>query len=182
MLQGKSITSTRKILPVINRRKNIIIDVNYTQIKFTNNQSKRMPEFEFVNFLSQDAFTKKQALQSIVEKLKINDFSLLKTEEITSIDPNAHNRVLAIIHNSGALKVFGIHEVKKSKYKDDPSIQFLFRTNSKNELELLLVDLWHLCYPSDLYKNGKAVKYNRKSIYERHAKSGHNQCISNIVK
>lgn len=143
--------------------------------------SKNIKEFNFVNYAnSQD-----ETIYNIVVDYYIRylggDYSFIDEFEMDELKPNYRvDRLLDIINSIQKLKYStkDCQYILKMKHNEEKALHFYFKRN-KNNLSLLLIDLYHLGIYGSLFKNGKEYVVPIERIYK---KNKHNKVDLSQIK
>lgn len=138
-------------------------------------KSKNLPDCNFTNFAnSQDEEVYNLVMDYYISYLN-NDYSFLDSDfEMDELDPGYRAErlfdIIAAIQRIKYQKKDCRHILKMNNNKN-PELHFFIRRN-KNNLKMLLIDLYHLGIYSRLYgKKGKAILVPIEKKYKRYRKN-----------
>lgn len=150
--------------------KTILDSSNINRIDFERGLiSKNIKDFKFVNYAnSQD-----EVVYSIVTDYYIRylekDYSFIDEFEMDELKKGYRvDRLLSIINfvQKSKYSTKDCQYILKMKHNEEKPLHFYFRKN-KNNLSLLLIDLYHLGIYGSLFKNGKEIVVPIEKIYKR---------------
>ena len=125
-------------------------------------ESKNDKEDYFTNFLNSDKQDNYVRMCKLYNQVLKNDSSFINKDYVCDeIYDNGKvvDRLIKIINYKSSLQITknDINHIFKLKHKDNKKLHIYINLNSE-KAELILIDLYHLSMPADIWKNKKLVK------------------------
>lgn len=151
-------------------------------------KSKNINDEYFTNFLNSDKQKNYDKMRGLYNNIINNDCSFINKDYICDElydNGKVFSRLVDIINyenNTTISKNDVISHVFKLKNKDDRKLH-IYLSVVNDTAELILIDLFHLSMPSDIWKNGIKVRKGSldetKKVYEKYKNYGYN--LSNVL-
>lgn len=134
----------------------------------------------FTNFVNTNKNENYKRLEDIYIKSLYEDYSFIENDfgylDEVNYTYKTGDRLLEIVNKGYGhkYKMSDLSKIHKMKNKDNPKFQ-LYVYESRGNLTVILIDLFHLAIPADIYKNdGSIIKTQLNKIYSKYATNSWN--------